>query len=142
MDPWYLYILAGLLAGLVSALFGVGGGVLMVPILALAFGFSQKSAQGMSLLIMIPMVLAGAIRYYVNPNIPIHLPVSGMIAVGGVFGAVLGSRLVFLFSDLVLKRSFACFIILIGINMLVKSFTPRPEKEAPHVAHSTQRTAD
>ncbi len=131
MEQWYLYILAGIAAGIISSMFGVGAGILLVPVLALGFAFGQKSAQGMALFIMIPMALAGAIRYYLNPNIPINLPVCGIMAVGGVLGAIIGSKIVFNIPNIILKRMFACFIIIVGINILVKSFLNRPAKEPP-----------
>lgn len=59
METWILYILAGLASGIISSMFGVGSGVLMVPILVLGFSFGQKSAQGMSLFIMIIKTLPG-----------------------------------------------------------------------------------
>lgn len=131
MENWYLYILAGLAAGIMSSLFGVGGGILMVPILALGFSFGQKSAQGMSLFIMLPIALAGAIRYKMNPDIPINLTVCGLMALGGIAGAMLGTHLVFNISQVMLKRMFAVFIILTGIHMFIKSFAKPAAKDLP-----------
>ena len=131
MENWYLYLLAGLAAGIMSSLFGVGGGILMVPILALGFSFGQKSAQGMSLFIMLPIALAGAIRYKMNPDIPINLTVCGLMALGGIAGAMLGTHLVFNISQIMLKRMFAVFIILTGIHMFIKSFAKPAAKESP-----------
>jgi uncharacterized membrane protein YfcA len=140
METWMLYILAGLAAGIISAMFGVGGGVLMVPILVLGFSFGQKSAQGMSLFIMLPMALAGAVRYKLNPNVPVNFPVCGLVALGGIAGAMIGSHIVFNLPEIMLKRIFAVFIILTGIYMMFKTL-PGPElKEAQHADHPTQRT--
>jgi uncharacterized protein len=122
MEQWYLYILAGTAAGVISSIFGVGAGILLVPLLAISFGFGQKSGQGMALFVMAPMALAGALRYHFNPDVPINLPVVGLVAIGGVIGALIGSHIVFNIPDVVLKRMFACFIILVGINILAKSF--------------------
>lgn len=121
MEHWYLFILAGLLAGIISSLFGVGAGIVTVPILALGFNLAQKSAQGTALFVMIPMALVGAIRYKLNPEIEVNLPVAGMMALGGVVGALIGSQLVFNIPNVVLKRMFAVFIIIAGINMLYKT---------------------
>jgi len=129
MDNWVLYIIAGVAAGIVSSMFGVGGGILMVPILVLGFSFGQKSAQGMSLFIMLPMALAGAIRYKLNPDIPIDLPVCLLVALGGIAGAMIGTHIVFGMPVVILKRIFAVFVILTGINMLVKSFPKAAAKE-------------
>ncbi|MDD3276483.1 MAG: sulfite exporter TauE/SafE family protein [Kiritimatiellales bacterium] len=140
MDNWILYIIAGIAAGIISSMFGVGGGILIVPILVLGFSFGQKSAQGMSLFIMLPMALAGAIRYKLNPDIPINLPVCGMVALGGIAGAMIGTHFVFGMSSIILKRMFAVFVILTGVHMLVKSFPKAAAKELPHVENKTQRT--
>ncbi|MDH3346062.1 MAG: sulfite exporter TauE/SafE family protein [Kiritimatiellaceae bacterium] len=121
MEHWYLFLLAGLLAGIVSSLFGVGAGIVMVPLLTLGFAFGQKSAQGTALMVMIPMVIVGALRYKLNPDIEINMTVSGFMAIGGVVGAIIGSQLVFNISPIVLKRMFGVFIILAGINILLKT---------------------
>ena len=132
MDIWVWYVLAGIAAGVLSSLFGVGAGILLVPLLSIAFGFGQKDAQGMALAVMVPMALAGAIRYHLNPNIQLNLSVAGIVAIGGVLGAIIGSQIVFGMSNLLLKRMFACFIIVVGINMLVQSFMNHPAKAAPN----------
>ncbi len=131
MENLYLYIIAGIATGIMSALFGVGGGILMVPILTLAFGFGQKSAQGISLFVMLPTALAGAIRYKLNPDIPVNLAVAGWMAVGGIAGAILGSKLVFILPEVVLKRMFAVFIILTGIHIFMKTLPKPATKELP-----------
>lgn len=125
MESWYLYIIAGVATGIMSALFGVGGGVLMVPILTLAFGFGQKSAQGISLFVILPTALAGALRYKLHPDIPVNLAVAAWMAAGGMAGAILGSKLVFLLPEIVLKRMFAVFIILTGIHIFIKTLPPK-----------------
>lgn len=138
METWMLYILAGISAGIISSMFGVGGGVLMVPILVLGFSFGQKSAQGMSLLIMLPMALAGALRYKLNPDISVNLAICGMIAVGGIVGAMIGSHIVFNIPEVVLKRIFALFIIITGIYMMAKTLPEPKAKESPYVENKTQ----
>ncbi len=138
MEMWVWYIIGGIIAGILSSMFGVGAGILLVPLLSLAFGFGQKSAQGMALAVMVPMALAGAIRYHLNPDVPLNLSAVAIIAMGGVLGAIIGSHLVFGIPNIILKRMFACFIIVVGINILVKSFLNRPAKEAPNVEHPAE----
>jgi uncharacterized membrane protein YfcA len=138
MEIWFWYILGGIAAGILSSMFGVGAGILLVPLLSIAFGFGQKSAQGMALAVMVPMALVGAVRYYLNPDIRLNLPVAGIVAVGGVLGAIIGSKIVFGIPNLILKRMFACFIIIVGINILVKSFVNRPVKEVSNAEHQAE----
>jgi len=130
MEYWYLILLAGLVAGIISSLFGVGAGIVTVPILVLGFELTQKSAQGTALFVMIPMALVGAIRYKLNPEIEVNLALAGLMAVGGVVGALIGSQIVFNIPNVVLKRMFAVFIIIAGINMLYKS-RKKPVVEKP-----------
>ena len=138
MDIWVWYVLAGLAAGVLSSMFGVGAGILLVPLFSIAFGFGQKDAQGMALAVMVPMALAGAIRYHLNPDIHLNLSVAGIVAIGGVLGAIIGSQIVFGMSNLMLKRLFACFIIVVGIHILVQSFMNHPAKAAPNAEHQTE----
>lgn len=139
IEMWVWYVLGGVAAGILSSMFGVGAGILLVPMLTIAFGFEQKSAQGMSLVIMIPMAVTGALRYKLNPDIPLSASVAVIIAVGGILGALIGSKLVFGIPNVVLKRMFACFIIIVGINILIKSATKPPIKEeVSHAEHQTE----
>jgi uncharacterized membrane protein YfcA len=87
------------------------------------------------------MVLAGAIRYKLNPDLDIDLAVCGIIAIGGIVGAMIGAQIVFNMPEAVLKRIFAAFIILIGIQMIVKTLPSKPAaKEPPHAENQTERT--
>ncbi|TWT84078.1 Sulfite exporter TauE/SafE [Planctomycetes bacterium CA13] len=135
---WVWYVLGGIAAGLLSSMFGVGAGILLVPLLSIAFGFGQKDSQGMALAVMVPMAFAGAMRYHFNPDIHLDLSVAAIVAVGGVLGAIVGSQIVFGIPDIVLKRMFACFIIVVGINILVNSCRNRPEGETPSAEHQAE----
>jgi uncharacterized membrane protein YfcA len=139
MENWYLYIIAGIATGVLSAMFGVGGGILMVPILTLAFGFGHKSAQGISLCVMLPTALVGAIRYKLNPDIPVNLTVVGWMALGGMVGAVIGSHIVFNISEVLLKRIFAVFIIITGIHIFIKSLPKTTAKDLPQQVEKTEQ---
>ena len=87
---------------------------------------------------MLPMALAGAIRYKLNPDIPINLPVCGLVALGGIAGALIGTHLVFNIPEILLKRMFAVFIILTGIHMFTKSLSKPAAKEPPQQVESKQ----
>lgn len=129
MDVWYVLVAAGLVCGVVSALFGVGSGIIMVPLLALLFQFSQKSAQGISLAVMVPMALAGALRYRLNPEVDMPSLKILLLALGGVMGAVAGAHIVRHVPSAMLRKGFALFVIVVGVRMLV---TPeQPAKRAP-----------
>ena len=133
MEMWWLVLIVGLATGVFSALFGVGGGVIMVPALVFLFGCTQKSAQGISLAVMVPMALVGAIRYKQNPQVDMDTAKTLLLALGAVAGAWIGTHWVRQIPGAVLRRAFAVFLILIAVRMLVSS--ERPTK--PPVPAST-----
>lgn len=137
MEGWYLYILVGLACGIFSATFGVGSGIILVPTLVLIFALPQKSAQGVCLAVMVPMALAGAIRYKMNPDIRVDMWIVGLLAVGGVVGAVIGASIAGRVSGLMLRRMFAIIMIIAAVRMLM---TPglKPKATAPPQSELTE----
>ena len=131
MDAWPMLITVGLACGIFSALFGVGSGIIMVPLLVLLFHFSQKSAQGMSLAVMLPIILAGALRYRQNPEVDMPTLKILLLALGGVIGAVVGAHIVRHVPGPLLRKAFALFIIIVGVRMLVTPERMNPPNVAP-----------
>lgn len=113
----------GLAAGVLSALLGVGGGVIMVPAMVLLFGFSQHTAEGTSLLVIVPTALTGAIRHtrrgYTNWRLGL------LVGVGGVAGGVAGAQLALALPGVGLQRLFAAFLLVTGAHMLIRSWLTR-----------------
>jgi len=114
---WYWLLLIGILAGTLSGALGVGSGILIIPALVFGLGIEQKSAQGISLAVMVPMALMGAYRYYVNPDIKISLSILLVLAPLAVVGAYLGAQMAAWLPAAILKRSFGVFIIIVGLRM-------------------------
>lgn len=112
----WLLIAIGLLAGLLSGAFGVGGGVLIVPALVLILGMQQKIAHGTSLASVIPISVVGAGAYLVSGHI--DLPVTGLLMVGTVVGAVFGARLLNWLPNGILRWLFIAFMVLSAVRML------------------------
>lgn len=106
----------GVVIGVVSALFGVGGGILIVPFLVLAVGESQHVAEGTSLLIALPTALAGALVH--RRNNFVSWPHSRTLALGGVAGAYLGATLALALPGDTLRRMFAVVLLLIGVRTI------------------------
>jgi uncharacterized membrane protein YfcA len=119
MDSWYWFVLAGLLCGVFSATFGVGSGIIMIPMLVLVFSLPQKSAQGTCLAAMVPMALAGAIRYRLNPEISMDWRIIGLLSLGAVVGAVIGASIAGWLSGASLRKLFAVIMIIVAVKMLV-----------------------
>jgi uncharacterized membrane protein YfcA len=90
--PWWLRAaVIGIAAGILSGLFGVGGGIIMVPLLVAWFALDQRRAGATSLLAIVPIATASAAGYALNGNVDISAGL--LLLVGGVVGGQLGSRL-------------------------------------------------
>jgi len=110
------YLLLGLTAGMVGGAFGLGGGAIMVPAMVLIFGMTQHQAQGTTLAVMLPPIFVLAVlRYYREGHI--NVPMAGYVALGFVFGALVGAHLVQGVSDVHLKRAFGILVMLVGMKM-------------------------
>ena len=112
------FILLGLGCGVFSGLFGVGAGIIMIPALVFFADLTQKSAQGMSLMIMVPMALVGAIRYKLNPDVQGNAGMAAAMALGGVIGALVGASIAVQLPSAILRKLFAAFLLLVAIYML------------------------
>jgi uncharacterized membrane protein YfcA len=121
-----LALALGFAAGVVSGMFGVGGGILFVPTYALVLGLTQLSAQATSLAAMIPVVLVGAWRQHRYGNVRWREAlVVGLASLAGVAGGiVLAASL----SDDVLRKLFAALLLVIA-GQLAWSARGRPREE-------------
>jgi uncharacterized membrane protein YfcA len=108
----------GLLAGVLSGIFGIGGGVVIVPGLVLLLGFGQKTATGTSLLALLLPVGALAAREYARAG---HVDVrAGLLLALGVFlGTVFGARFALGQSETIVRRLFAVLLALIAVRLFV-----------------------
>ena len=123
-NPWWVFIVLGLCAGVLSGVLGLGSGIIMIPTLVLLCGFGQKSAQGMALAVMVPMALLGAFRYWRNPEIEINTVVVGLIICGALAGVLVGTELAFWLPDHILGKVFAAFLVIAAIRMFMTSAKP------------------
>ena len=111
------YIAIGLLVGLFAGFLGLGGGLVLIPILIYCFGLTQHQAQGTSLAVMIPPItLLAALRYYYSGNVKV--PMAVFIACGFVAGGLLGAHLVQRVPDLVLRRIFGVVMLIVSLRMI------------------------
>jgi uncharacterized protein len=118
MQP--VYIAIGLVAGVLSGLFGVGGGILIIPALIFFAKFPTKLALGTSLgALVLPVGLLGAYEYYRNGNL--DLRASLLIALGLFLGAWSGAKLAQVVHAPTLQRMFAVFIVLMAIRLWVEA---------------------
>lgn len=117
---WYIFAALGMIAGITSGALGVGSGIIVVPILVLFMGATQKEAQGTALAVMIVMAVMGTIRYYMNPEIKLYFWGIVLLSVFAVIGSNIGSSIAFILPGPLLKKVFAVFIIIVGLRMLMK----------------------
>ncbi len=113
-----LYVLLGLIAGILSGLIGIGGGVIIVPVLIYLFGFSQHQAQGTTLALLVPPIgILAAWTYYKNGYVDIR--VAAIIAVGFLFGSLIGAKIATGLSNAVLEKIFGVALLLIAVKMII-----------------------
>jgi uncharacterized membrane protein YfcA len=112
-------LLIGVLAGMLSSMVGIGGGVVIVPALVFIplFAMSQKMAQGTSLAMLLPPIgLFAVMNYYKSGYV--DFKVAAILCVAFIGGSILGSKLVLGLDDIVLKRIFGGFLLLMAIKFL------------------------
>jgi uncharacterized membrane protein YfcA len=117
---WFRDLSVGLLVGLVSGLFGVGGGIILVPILVLLFRIDQKLAQATSLVVVALSAVTGAITYSIGLSVA-WLAVPFLVA-GGFLGTWLGTAIVPKIKDRWLKLAFGLFMFLVAGRLVWMSF--------------------
>ncbi len=115
-----LIVLAlGLAAGILGGFVGVGGGVLIVPVLVLVLGFDQHLAVGTSLGALLPPVgILGAYEYYKHGHLNVTYAL--LIGLGLLLGGYIGSVYAVKMSGITLRRVFAVFLLIIALRMLYK----------------------
>lgn len=110
-------LLLGITAGYFSGLVGIGGGVIIVPTLVLLFGFSEHTAQGTTLALLIPPIgILAVLSYYQKGYVDIKTAI--IIAAGFFIGGYIGGKMAIGLSDVILKKAFGITIIAIGLKML------------------------
>jgi len=113
LDPKLIAI--GLGGGLLSGLLGVGGGIVMVPLLVLWAGFAQRDAHATSLGAIIPISIAGIATYGVAGEVRYGTALA--LAAGSVLGAPIGARLLSRMDERMLKIVFGVFLV--GVSVLL-----------------------
>lgn len=110
-------ILLGTLAGALSSLVGIGGGIVIVPVLVLAFGLNQHSAQGTTLaLLSFPVSLIAALTYYKKGMVDWRIAM--ILGVGFIIGGFFGSRIAVELPTALIKKIFAVIMIIIAVKFL------------------------
>jgi uncharacterized membrane protein YfcA len=113
----FLYILLGVVAGIFSGLIGIGGGIIIVPVLVLLFGLSQHTAQGTTLALMVPPIgLLAALAYYKQGFV--DLKIAAFICVGFFIGGLFGAKFALGIPETILKKIFGIVLLAVSIRMI------------------------
>ncbi len=111
------YLGVGLTVGILSALLGIGGGVLLVPALLLIWACSMHTAIGTSLAVITVCSLAAATRHFMLGNVDLGL--AGALAVGAVVGSFfIGAPLAEMLPEETLKKAFGVLLVVVGLRMI------------------------
>lgn len=119
LPSWIWLVLTGVAAGVASGMFGIGGGVIIVPILVYLFGYSQITASGTSLVaLLLPVGIFAVWNYWREQRINADNVSAGlMIGLGIALGALIGSQIAISLSQETLKRCFSVFLVIIAVKM-------------------------
>ncbi|HEY5579291.1 MAG TPA: sulfite exporter TauE/SafE family protein [Acidimicrobiia bacterium] len=115
----------GIAAGVLSGLFGVGGGIVIVPGLALLLGMDQRLAHGTSLAAILPIAAAALIGYSLDGHV--DWPVAGSLIAGSVVGASFGTHWLHRLPTRYLQLGFALLLVLAAIRLFVSIEPTGPE---------------
>ena len=131
-NPWWMFVLVGLAAGVVSGALGVGSGIIFVPAMVIFFAVGQKSAQGTALAVMVPMSAVGAILYWRDPDVTINMAMVGLLAAGAVVGVIIGREaLAARMPAHVLRKAFAVFMVVVAVKMFMMPPKRRASADPP-----------
>ena len=118
MPALVLIAVIGLAGGILSGLFGIGGGLVIVPGLILLAGFPVAKAAGTSLAaLLLPVGLLGALEYYRAGQVDVRA--AAIIAVGLLVGAYFGARIGTSLDPVVAQRAFGIFLLVVGARLTI-----------------------
>lgn len=113
-----ILLLIGLAAGLASGVLGIGGGIIIIPALVYFLNYSQKSAQGTSLgLLLLPVGLFAVINYYKAGYV--NIKAAGIMIITFVIGSYISSRLAVSLPENIIKKIFAVFLLFYSIKLFL-----------------------
>ena len=125
-------VLVGVAAGFLSGLFGVGGGILIVPGLVLVAKMDQRIAHGTSLAAVLPISVSSLLSYWAHDHVDWR--VGACLAVGALAGAVLGTRLLNVLPHRALAIGFAGLLVVTAVRLFLP-LTSEPTRAVLSVGH-------
>ena len=117
ISTFIVLIIIGLMAGILSGFIGVGGGIVMIPLLILFLGLTQFQAQGTALVAMLPPIgILAALNYFKSGYVKWEYAV--IIALTFVIGGYFGSKLSLSLNQSTVKRVFGIVMLIVGVEMI------------------------
>jgi len=113
-------IFTGMVSGVLSGLLGIGGGAVLVASAVLFMGIGQLTAQAAALVAMLPTAMVGVAKHHRNKMI--NYKVVPYVAVGLVFGGMVGAFVANSISEVLLRRIFSAFFAIMGVQMFWSSY--------------------
>jgi uncharacterized membrane protein YfcA len=115
--PWPALLAVGVLGGFLSGLFGVGGGVIMVPLLVALARYDQRRASALSLAAIVPASVVGAVGYLAQGEVELNAAVA--LAVGAIPGTLVGTRLLRRLRLAVLRWLFIALLVVVAARLVL-----------------------
>ena len=116
------FLVLGLAAGAFAAALGLGGGIIFVPVLVVFFSFVQQDAQGTSLAVMLPTAIVGTVVHHRRGRVAWRLAIP--VGMGGIVGALAGSRLALALHPDLLRRLFATLLVVLLVRLVIQQMRP------------------
>lgn len=107
----------GVVAGLISGLFGAGGGMILVPAFSIINKMDEKRARATSIFCILPLVIVSCALYIKNDYVEWKIGIK--CAIGGIIGGIIGSNLLEKLDDRVLKIMYTVFLLYTSIRMVI-----------------------
>ncbi|HQA22950.1 MAG TPA: sulfite exporter TauE/SafE family protein [Rhodoglobus sp.] len=127
---WWILALVGVIGGVLSGAFGVGGGILMVPLLIGLAKMNQRQAAATSLLAIVPTAIAGSATYLIASQVDVFAAL--FLGIGGVVGSLYGTRLLKQLPLGVLRWGFIALLVVVAIRMVLVI----PDRSSGHLEPS------
>ncbi len=127
---WWILAIVGVIGGVLSGAFGVGGGILMVPLLIGLARMNQRQAAATSLLAIVPTAIAGSVTYLIAGEVDLFAAL--FLAIGGVIGSLYGTRLLKQLPLGVLRWGFVALLVVVAIRMVLVI----PDRSSGHLEPS------
>ncbi|MDR3237355.1 MAG: sulfite exporter TauE/SafE family protein [Spirochaetia bacterium] len=113
----YLSLIIGFVAGILSGLVGIGGGIVMIPALVMTLSYGQHLAQGTALLAMLPPIGIMAVYEYYKKG-EVNIMVGLLLAAGFILGGYLGAKIALHLDEVILKKVFGFTMLFFAVKMI------------------------